>query len=610
MFNRLKLFAVDFLRYVNPGNNRAKRRRFGYDKTLDTAQISVYTPRRGRKKIVAVSDDVLVMASFSRDPCSFVLYPDSAHPSVKYRIKLNKRTFPDLIPHSKIANIVLLKYMRQVADNTRVKSWRLVVFTDFGQVYHNFPAEKPDLDGRFNRFDIVRFEESVIWDSEDRRFPSKAKKHREYERYVPYLPDECYQHHPPVRENGFSDHKMVFRNGKKVILSRFYFPFRSKYTNPFVYMGGFVNDYQMTVIGTYQSNFNIGVRECVLFSSDGGREWFNRYEFGDCGDYDYVHKLRDVGLSNWGNPVLIPGVDQPQYSALAGLHCAKRTINTAVDHKESKFIWGQFVEIESVYCGKTLTIKTSQKHQYADGDIVSIVGKCNEEELDWVVSDSVDEMSCLGTNLFKVKVIDDTTIELYEFVANPDNNVCCRHIHHINRQKDGWIIGTGEVYPNGWLVFVQQKECDYFNKNACNASADFNVYRLTSTPNCVQRTIGFEFLDDERILFASDHATLNRPAQIIGSSEVRRSSTGIFVGDVANVDDFSKYKCVYDSAEVGYFFRKIDGVLIYGGQLGEIAVSFDNGITWNTYHLKQTMRCYMGSFADGFVIDGIVFKRK
>ena len=609
MFNRIKAFAADLFRCVNPGNNRVDYRRYGYDKAVDATQISVFKPRRGRKPIVAVLDDVWVRASLSRNPHSFVLYPDSSHPSIKYRIKLKKRTFPDLLPHSRIANIVLLKYMRQVAEHTRVKSWRLVVFTEQGQVYHNFPAEKPEMDGRFNRFDIVRFEESVVWDCEGRRFPSKEMQHQAYEQYVPNLPEECYQHHPPVRENGFSDHKTVTRNGKVVVLSRFYFPSRSKNTNPFVYMGGFANDYQMTVIGTYQGNIEVGARECVFFSSDGGREWYNRYEFGDPGEYDYVHKQRGYRISNWGNPVLIPGLNQSKNNAITDLRCTKRRINTAFD-QQTKFIWEPFVEIEKVYCDKTLTVKTVQKHQYADGDVVSIVGKCNAEELEWAISETVDEASCLHTKLFKAKVLDDYTFELYEYVANPDNNICCRHIHHINRQKDGWIIGTGEVYPNGWIVFIQQKECDYFNRNSCNASADFNIYRLTSSPDCVQRTIGLEFLDDERIVFASDHPTLARPEQTIGDAEISRSSTGVYIGDARAIDDFSKYKCVYGSPEVGYFFRKIDGVLVYGGQLGELAFSFDDGQTWKTYHMNQTLRCYMGSFADGFIIDGIVFKRK
>ena len=86
----------------------------------------------------------------------------------------------------------------------------------------------------------------------------------------------------------------------------------------------------------------------------------------------------------------------------------------------------------------------------------------------------------------------------------------CRHIHHINTLKDGWIIGTGEIYPNGWLLYVQQKMADTYS--VVDAREELIIRRINTEEGSVQRTMGLMLSDspDNDIVFASDHDTLAR----------------------------------------------------------------------------------------------------
>ena len=314
-----------------------------------------------------------------------------------------------------------------------------------------------------------------------------------------------------------------------------------------------------------------------------------------------MHNQRGYEITNWGNPVVI---SDDINTDIKELYFRKRIIDFNSKGADYEIKWGENIKVSQIIDNSVLTFKTDVEHNLSGGAVVALFGHSDSKNINWMISKTEE------VRLFKVKVLNKNTFQLYEYIASATNGLCCRHIHYVNRQKDGWLIGTGEIYPDSWTIFIQQKECDYFNRLSCNACAPLAIIPLTRSPGCVQRTIGAEFLDDKNIIFASDHPTLKRPEQKMGEKTVSRSSTGIYVGEISKLNDFSEFKCILSSCEVGYFFRRIDNMFIYGGQLGEISISYDNGVSWHTYHLDRTLRCFMGTIYNGFVIDGIVFKRR
>ena len=167
---------------------------------------------------------------------------------------------------------------------------------------------------------------------------------------------------------------------------------------------------------------------------------------------------------------------------------------------------------------------------------------------------------------------------------NPDNNVMCRHIHAINKIKDGYIISCGEGYPGGWILWMYKNSADdFFTKQACDA---FPIYKMTNTNASVLRLLGMQMYHDGTVIAASDNSSSEVSGVTLpNGTTVKRNSIGIFKGTVANIDDFASYKCIYEPDDPAYFFKEIDGVMIYFGQRQTLAVSFDRGESWHSFRL-------------------------
>ena len=605
--NKFKDDYLKFRRFLGTSkNDKDALLHFGYETCATRDSVTVLKPKKGRKQIIAMLDSVVVCASLTKNNKSFDLYPDYRFKSVYYKINLTPEKFPDLLEDSYIANVLLLRYLRKVNQNQTIKSWRLVVVTDKSQIYHNFPATfatDSEYEGATNVLDIDRFVESVVWDLPERRYPSKNKKCRPFEIYYPGLPNECYEYHPAIKAGShFGDHTFVDGENDKMVAPRFYFPKRSIETNPFVFMGGFTNDNFMTTIGTYRNNVGSGVRTCVFFSDDGGRQWFNKYEFGDFGEYRYLKEIVKKEIIDFGNAIRF----DKNLCDLTSLHVSKRIINTKSYEmiQEKCFNWIDDGIIDRMWLEDTIVCRTSKPHMFASGNIVAFYSNTqNDFEYSWMLT----KRESIGNGpLFKVQVVSSNTFKIYEYAASATNPICCRHIHHINRQKDGWLIGTGEVYPNSWLIFLQNKEKDKFVNNSSNAKIKFKEYYLNSVETSIQRTIGAEFVDDDLLVYASDHPDLPLNSIAVNGHSFDRASLGIFIGKISESDNRTRFKCIYDSNEVGYFFKRINGIWIYGGQLGEVAIS-RNLNNWSVLHLDQTLRCYQGDSNSATVIDGIVF---
>jgi len=91
---------------------------------------------------------------------------------------------------------------------------------------------------------------------------------------------------------------------------------------------------------------------------------------------------------------------------------------------------------------------------------------------------------------------------------------------------------------------------------------------------------------DQTIAFASDEATV--PGTLYSlrpEMSFSRSSTGVYKGKLADIDDFSKFSCVYEAEQTAFHFKEINGMWIFGGQQGELAISTDKGLTWRKFKI-------------------------
>ena len=581
--------------------------KFGYATLLDRRDFAVYKRSIGGRKIEAAYGLVAVLLKGE----TIYIYPDYRYPVFHKKVKFCAGNFPGLIGGSKISYCLVLPYFRSISKNKNVKSWRLLVVTDRGQIFHNFPSQYKEYDGAVINSDITRFEESVIWDLPGRKYPSPKKEHSDYERYFPGLSDEAYRYHPAVNISG-SYANGGFAATKETpcgTLCRFYISRREPEGNPFFYMSGFCADYKMALIATYRSNVSVGVRNCVFASDDGGRQWYCKYEFGDTGVYAFQQGTAKWGY-NFGNPILSPDASIDASICLSRRNCV--IPNCAEKEPTEKFSFDKKQEFSVQKDQKIMALTSKEPHGYETGNIVAVVSA--PKEFDWMVNSEADA-TCDGNGLFfKVEKIDDFSLRMHEFVASPENPISCRHIHHINRVRDGWLIGTGEIYPNSWLLYMQMKEADTFSVR--HASDKFDIFRLNSGENSVQRTLGVIWYDDpdNTMIFASDHDVLEGKKTIDPIDErniqFSRNATGIYKGKLEDIDDCNKFLPIFEALEPAYLLQKLDRAIVFSGQRGELAISLDDGNTWETAHIDGALNHPRGGTFKYYIFDDYLFEIK
>ena len=595
----------------------AKLRSLGYKIVQEDKNVIIRKRSLIGKKIRASFETTVVVSDSIRTNI-LELYPD-IHSSYHKKIVFNDKNFPGLLSGSRIDQVMLIPYMRQL-DKTRImKAIRLVVITDKGQAFHNFPARSKDYDGESIYNDDIRFEESAIWDLPGRKYPSKDKEAASVEKYYPYLPDSAYEYHPVLNTSsefvdlygngGFGETHKTISNCCEIEVGRFYFPKRVPMGNSLHHIGGEESDFKMTLIGTYRANNGgIGARTVIFATTDGGRNWFAKYEFGDMGEYQFSQGTADW-RKGYGNSINISNED---FSGIVFSISKRTVILPSPQDKEPKlsFNWSAPIGIDVIAQGEqTLRVHTLKPHQFETGNVVALQSPSDCP----LVNNEISPTSGGNGTLYKVEVIDDNTIDLYEYIHSADNPICCRHIHQINRIKDGWIIGTGEIYPNGWMLYFQMKESDSYSVK--HAWQEFDIFRLNSLQDSVQRTLGAILLDDydQTLIYASDHDTLERDPIAVPEGRsmiIRRGSTGIFRGRLCDIDDRNKFSVIYNAIEPSFMFKKIHNRLVFAGQRGEIAISSDEGNTWDTYRIDTDTYMYHGSFLSSLVIGDYIIEFK
>ena len=519
------------------------------------------------------------------------------------KVDFTAANFPNLRSGSFITSVLILPWTRNLTNNQQGREWRMVVITNFGQVYHNFPSRAVEGDGAEVEGDMTRFDESVLWDLPERKYPSKDVGATGVERYMPALPADRYNYYPAINaDNGYGNGGF----GKSITINdktypRFYKGSNdTSDTNPLYFMGGYEPNITVSVIGTYTPTVTNDYRTCVFATDDGGRSWFCKYDFART--KDYIKLSTPIDTSE-----LSDNYESGSYSV-----CKKTLVVPNDSDKEpaNLFALGNPITVSSIAKGARTVITTTTSHGLSDKDMVVFKNLTGANTgFAWLLNNDASNTSGGNGVVFTVKKLTDTTFEIYEYIASAFNNLPCRHIHSINRVKDGYVIGTGEVHPEGWMFYMETHHSDTFH--ALRAYHDIPITRLTSSEGAIQRILGAHLFDDveSTVLAAMDDAFVTRDEKSLpdGRTEtISRSSTGIFRGRLADIDDLDKYDCVFEAQDVAYFFKKKADAFIFIGQRGEFAISFDDGDTWQTENIGAVAEHFRGEWNNYIVIDDFV----
>lgn len=580
----------------------------GYEQVASVSGLEFYKNTDTAKKIWAainmygtniavMFDPALVNISFS------VTGVDGEYDKT---VKFNSTNFPNLKSYSTVEHILMLQ------GGTL---WRCVIITTAGQIYHNFPkrgtgTSRGSVDG-----DMLLWEESVVWDMPGRKYPSNVQTADANYSYMPGLPSAGYDFYPMLNTDasfvdtygngGFADTLTVGTTD----YCRYYEPNRNPYYHSFTFMGGFEIDTKLALIGTYKSNmtFTDRSRICVFASDDAGRTWFNKYEF-----------TSQDAIPNWGYAIDTSDSTQiPSDYPADRFTFTKRTLSIpsgSVKEPSKIYTLGTPILVTGITRASASVVTTTTAHGLTSGDVIVFNTTGDATPFDFLLNPTASDQVGGNGIFWKIEKLTATTFKIRQFIHNPFTNLPARHIHSINKIKDGYIIGTGEIYPNGWIVFLRLAEGETALSPA--ASSDFDFYRLTSSYYAIQRTLGTFLIDDAdgTVIFAADHATLPRSnVAVDGRTDLTfaRNSLGVFKGKLANIDDFSSFECIMETREPAYFFKNINGYWIFGGQRGGICVSNDGGLTWQSAvlpRLPKPIQHFYGTTRHEIILDDFIVK--
>lgn len=351
----------------------------------------------------------------------------------------------------------------------------------------------------------------------------------------------------------------------------------------------------LTLWGTYDT---AGRRIAAWATSDGGRNFVAFYDFVNYYDNDFV--INTSGFADYSS----------------GLTLNKVTcINPTAENKEPENKYS-ITELTgwTITKGTTTKITFSSAHGITENTIVAFTGNSTSE---WnQLKTSSLTVNSIGDNVYLAVPTSTTELTLKAYIGSYDTQLSCRHIHSINECKTGYIIGCGEEYPNGWILFVE----DWNPSTGQNHDAmtrTFNVTRLTSTPDSLQRACGFILKEDgtdPTIIFASDSANIgNIPTpgdnfrwSIPGRTNLPKSnSLGIWKGKLSDIDDITKFECICDIPhDLCIWMFRYNNIIVVYCQYGGMAVSIDDGESFTYYPYYFAYRRLTGVYHGKIILNG------
>lgn len=560
-----KVILQKLLVYSFPSFNRKNYMRSFYQ-FENIGRAKIYRRKNIAYKLAAFNEKVLV---YIRNDKKAIRIENAQIGIFHYNIHIND--FPGIIKDSAIEKVLVLPYVRRLSENALDDTYRIVVFTNKCQIFHNYPDREKHCAGTKRHSDLIKFDESVVW---ERDSGNQIEEEIRFDYFHPKLNSD------PSFIDKYNNGGFSYTSISEVPYKRFKFCRRSRNSNPFMFMGGVEYNKKICLIGTYQSNTIAPVRTCVFASSDGGRQWYLKYEFGDLGIYEFQQGLGKEYGKNYGDDIDIQSLDIKGSRIKLRKRLFPHEYKCYMDAIED-YNWSDAVSFEIKSDSGTL-------HGYgaavfSNGNIVRVYD---------------DDKAIEG--LFKVEVLSQEEIQLHLFESE-HGNLPCRHIHSINIAKDGFYITTGEIYPNGWVLFFEQNLRD--NGFLVNAASEFRIKVLNNSPNAAQRLMGIFDYDERYVLFGSDHDVLmNRDTSFV-DMPFQRNSLGIYKGSISELNNFSKFECIKLLEEPVYFFKRINGIIICVGQSGHFLISFDNSMTWDERKLPSAVENCTGVAGD-FILLG------
>ena len=556
------------------------------------------------------------------------------------------------------ATFVFNGYTYGHITNKTASHIRLCVIFSNGQIYHNYPSCYNDHDfynsvyAKYGDGENIlladlftKFDESVVWDLPNRKHPVKTTTGEDAALiatgmyyYNPALKEKCYELHPAINQaNGYgntvgfaaTNNKNNISDGGNIGLrARFWrTDMDSSSANSFSYMGGYIADNLFTMIGTYRNNAGTEPsRTCVFGTQDGGRNWYCMYEFAGK-DRCHVNDNYVAADGAIGIPLAQTG------SVSDGVYCIKRRIinvpDSTVKEPSVLFEYDEPVNVSNIVGDSSGIIFTVASHGLAAGDCIVVDFQndvsANNRAFDWMVNSSASSTDGGNGILFKVTDVTSDTFKVTLYIWNPDSNLPIRHIHALNRCKDGVSVSCGERYPHGgWILYDAIEAADafaYYNI----ASLTLNKFvRLNSTNISLQRPLGvivqkeadgktycYVGMDDETIL--SNNVTMPE-----GRTEsFKHNSTGVWKVAVDGIDSLRDNAVLkYQAIQTCFGFQQIANAFVFTGQYGKLAISYDCGETWTECNIPyenwgQNLCHFSGPTYDRkFSIDNVLVQLK
>lgn len=351
-------------------------------------------------------------------------------------------------------------------------------------------------------------------------------------------------------------------------------------------LGAWCRTKKMVVIGTYGQG---GERPCVWMTTDGGENWVLQYDFIN----SYTLLSNDVNTS--------------AFSAYTGGLTLKK-VNPqfpSADNKEPTILFTYTdVSMTDITTGAK-TIINATAHGLKNGDIVILTGTGQDANWNALKCDEFTDVY-FKQNAYSVAVINANSFYLKEYLGSYDRPLMCRHIHSVNEVVGGCVVATGEEYPNGWFLYLDQKYKDASTVVDAFKRVKSNVYRLNSSKEGIQRACGivFDNMPDPTILFNCDTSNPNFGGWTIDgrTSLPVKPTNGLWRGKMSDIDDWSKFECILPIPEPAIWMFQQGQVIVAYYQLGGNAVSVDGGKTWD-YFPKGTSQIN-GVFDNRIVIGG------
>lgn len=361
------------------------------------------------------------------------------------------------------------------------------------------------------------------------------------------------------------------------------------------------------------ANYHVGINDtastsCVFHTED-GENIYIQYMFGipcgfvkKAGTSDYILNT----ATGYGDDLDTSGISADYSTGLT----IKKRINIIPSLAESDptniFEILDPVNITAFTKAKPAVATVSSATDIVAGNVVFIDGDASDAEWNELRNTTASATSGGNGRFYTVKSVSGNNLTLAETIGNPNNNLTPRHIHSLNFFANGIAIGTGEMYPQSYLIFNRM------HRDATSTEWRKNTI-LTTSEKALQRTIGVHLRKDNKILFSSDEMWVEKDidALKVRGAALKSTVAGVWKGNLSDIDDASKFDNVLWNIDPCFKFAELTpGVLICVTNSGRTYLSFNDGDSWDYVTTDGNWKNHTIGFDKGgrrFFFDNNVF---